>query len=95
MEEEIYLVDNYTTNSILRETKYFQTLSKRIENIMTIVGCGASIVGNRKTNITFFMGIQVTIKNVFLYLDSTCTVLSYRDIHKNMLYIITHEENNK
>jgi hypothetical protein len=41
------------------------------------------------------MGKQVTIKNALLYPDSTCTLLSYRDIHKNELHIVTHEVNNK
>jgi hypothetical protein len=31
----------------------------------------------------------------FLYLDSTYTLLSYRNICKNGLHIVTHEENNK
>jgi hypothetical protein len=30
-----------------------------------------------------------------LYPDSTHTLLSYRDIHKNGLHIVTHEKNNK
>jgi hypothetical protein len=41
------------------------------------------------------MGTQVTIKNALLYHDSTCTLLSYRDIRKNRLHVITHEENNE
>jgi hypothetical protein len=41
------------------------------------------------------MGIQVTIENALLYLDSTCILLSYRDICKIALYIVTHEENNE
>jgi hypothetical protein len=41
------------------------------------------------------MDTQVTIENVLLYPDSTRTLLSYRDIRKNGLYIVTHEENNK
>jgi hypothetical protein len=39
--------------------------------------------------------MQVTIKNALLYLDSTRTLLSYKDIHKNGLQVITHEENNE
>jgi hypothetical protein len=39
--------------------------------------------------------MQVTIENVLLYPDSTRTLLSYRDIHKNVLHVITHEENNE
>jgi hypothetical protein len=41
------------------------------------------------------MGTQVTIKNTLLYPDSTRTLLSYRDICKNELHIVTHEENNE
>jgi hypothetical protein len=41
------------------------------------------------------MGTQVTIENVLLYPDSTRTLLSYRDIRKNGLHVITHEENNE
>jgi hypothetical protein len=41
------------------------------------------------------MGTQVTIENALLYIDSTRTLLSYRDIHKNGLHVITHEESNE
>jgi hypothetical protein len=41
------------------------------------------------------MGVQVTIENVLLYPDSTHTLLNYRDICKNGLPVITHEENNE
>jgi hypothetical protein len=41
------------------------------------------------------MGTQVTIENALLYPDSTRTLLSYKDIRKNELHIVTHEENNK
>jgi hypothetical protein len=95
MEEEMCLVDSYTTNTILRETKYFQTLTKRTGNILTIAGRDACIVGSEKVTIILLMGTQVTIKNVLLYPDSTRILLSYRYIHKNGLHIVTHEENNE
>jgi hypothetical protein len=41
------------------------------------------------------MATQVTIENTLLYPNSTHTLLSYRDIHKNELYVITYEENNE
>jgi hypothetical protein len=41
------------------------------------------------------MGRQVMIENTLLYPDSTRTLLSYKDICKNVLHILTHEENNK
>jgi hypothetical protein len=95
MEEQMCLVDNFTTNTILRETKYFQTLTKRTGNILTIAGCDTCIVGPRKAIIILPMGTQITIENVLLYPDSTHTLLSYRDICNNVLHIVTHEENNK
>jgi hypothetical protein len=89
------LVDSCTTNTILRETKYFQTLTKRMRNILTIAGRDTCIVGSEKATIILPMGTQVTIKNALLYPDSTRTLLSYRDIRKNGLHIVTHEKNNK
>ena len=55
-EEELCLVDSCTTNSILREIKYFQTLQKTEGNIMTITGQDALIVGSGQTIITLPMG---------------------------------------
>jgi hypothetical protein len=72
-------VDSCTKNSILRETKYFQTLKKRTRNILIIAGRDASILAPRKANITLPMGTQITIENALLYPDSTCTLLTYRD----------------
>jgi hypothetical protein len=46
------LVDSCTTNSILRETKYFQTLTQRSENVLTIAGRDATIVGSSRETIT-------------------------------------------
>src|SRR6185312_5182926 len=82
-EEELCLVDSCTTNSILREIKYFQTLTKKDGNIMTIAG----------TQITLPMGTHITIEDALLYPDSTRTLLSYRDIRKNGFHVETHEEN--
>ena len=55
-EEELCPVDSCTTNSILREMKYFQTLKKREENIMTIAGRDALIVDSGRAIITLPMG---------------------------------------
>jgi hypothetical protein len=80
MEEEMCLVDSCTTNSILIEIKYFQTLTMRFENVLTIVGRDALIVGSGRTTITFPNGTQVTIEDALLYPDSTRTLISFRDI---------------
>jgi hypothetical protein len=90
MNEEICLVDSCTINTILRETKYFQTLTKRTRNILTITGRDACIVGSEKVAIILLMGTQLTIENALLYLDSTHTLLTYRYIRKNGLHIVSH-----
>jgi hypothetical protein len=86
------LVDSCTTNTILRETKYFQTLTKRTGNILTFAEHDACIVGSKKATIILLMDTQVTIENVVLYPDSTHTLLSYRDIRKNGLHIVNLTE---
>jgi hypothetical protein len=54
MEEEMFLVDSCTTNTILRQTKHFRTLTKRTGNILTITGRNSCIVGSGKANIILF-----------------------------------------
>jgi hypothetical protein len=93
MEEEMCLVDSYTTNSILRDTKYFQTLTQRSENVLTIIGHDATIISSGRATIMFLNGTQVTIKNDLLYPDSTRTLISFRGIQKSGLHVCTHEDN--
>jgi hypothetical protein len=64
-------------------------------NILTIIGRDTNIVDSGRANIVLPMGMQVTIENALLYPDSTRTLLSYRDIHKNELHVVAHEENNE
>ena len=55
MEEEVCLVDSCTTNTILRESSYFQTLKKSKGNVTTIAGRDAVIVGSGRATITLPM----------------------------------------
>jgi hypothetical protein len=80
MEEEMCLVDSGTTNSILREIKYFQTLTKNRGNVLTITGRDAVIVGSGRATITLPIGTTLVIEDTLLYPDSTRTLLNYRDI---------------
>ena len=95
MDEEMCLVDSGITNSILREIKYFQTLTKSKGNVLTIAGCDAVIAGSGRAIITLPMGTTITIEDALLYPDSTRTLLSYRDIRKNGYHIETHHQNNE
>jgi hypothetical protein len=87
--EELWLVDSCTTNSILREIKYFQTLKKRDGKVLTIVGRDAMIVGSGRATITLLMGTQLVIKDTLLYPNSTRTLISFRDIRQNRFHIET------
>jgi hypothetical protein len=95
MDEEICLVDSGTTNSMLREIKYFQTLTKGKGNILTIAGHDAVIVGSGRATIMLPMGTSITIEDALLYPDSTRTLLSYRDIRKSGYHIETHHKYNE
>ena len=61
--------------------------------VLTITGRDAMILASGKDTITLPMGTQVHIEEALLYPDSTCTLLSYRDIRKNGIHMETHEEN--
>jgi hypothetical protein len=60
------LVDSCITNTILRKTKYFQTLTKRMGNILTVAGRDTCMVGSKKATIIFHMGTQITIKKCII-----------------------------
>jgi hypothetical protein len=93
MEEEMCLVHSCITNSILREIKYFQTLTRRSKNVLTIAGRDAMIVGSARATITFPNGTQVMIDDALLYPDYTRTLISFRDMRKSGSYVCTHEDN--
>jgi hypothetical protein len=80
MEVEMCLVDSGTTNSILREIKYFQTLIMNRGNVLTITGRDAVIVDSGRATVMLSMGTTLVIEDTLLYPDSTRTLLSYRDI---------------
>jgi len=61
MEKEICLVDSCTTNTILREVRYFPTLTKREGIILIITLRDAMLVGLEKATITLLMGTQINI----------------------------------
>ena len=95
MEEELCLVDSCTTDTILRETRYFQTLRKSDENITTITGSGMHIVGTGRATIILPNGTELVIQEALLYPESTRTLLSFKDIRANDLHVETNDDNGK
>jgi hypothetical protein len=51
------------------------------------------IVGSGRATRMFPNGTQVMIENALLYLDSTHTLISFRDIRKSGLHVCIHEDN--
>ena len=91
--EEMCLVDSCTTNTIFRDTRYFQTLKKRTGNITTIAGSNANIVGIGKAIIVLPRGTKIIIEDALLYPESSRTLLSFKDIRTNGYHIETKNEN--
>jgi hypothetical protein len=60
---------------------------------MTIVGWDALIVYSGQATTTLSMGTQITMEDALLYPDSTRTLLSFRDNHKNGFHVKTHMDN--
>ena len=87
----MYLVDCCTTNTILREVRYFQTFTKREGIVLIITLCNAMLVGPEKATITPPMGTQINIVEALLYPDLTHTLLSYSD-GENGIHMETYEE---
>ena len=87
------LVDSCTTNTILREVRSFQTLTKRKGIVLIIALHDIMLVGPEKATITLPMGTQINIVEALLYPDLTHTLLSYSDIRENRIHMKTYEEN--
>jgi hypothetical protein len=85
--DEPCLIDSATTNSILRETKYFQTLLKRTENITTIVGNNGRIVGSGRAIVVLPNGTRIFIEEAFLHPGVTRTLLTFKDICRSGYHV--------
>ena len=74
------LLDSAATNTILRETKYFQTLQKRTENIVTIAGSNDRIVGSSRAIVVLPNNTRIFIEEAFLYPKTVRSLLTFKDI---------------
>jgi peptide/histidine transporter 3/4 len=93
--EETCLVDSCTTNTILRETRYFESIKKTPRSIMTIAGGKSKIVGSGRATIILPVRTTLLIEEALLYPESTRTLLSFKDIRANGLHVETDDDNGK
>jgi len=88
-----HLVDSAATNIILRETKYFQALQKKTENITTIVGRNGHIVGSGRAMVVLPNNTSIFIEEAFLYPGGVRTLLTFKDIRRSGYHVTTACEN--
>ena len=88
-EEDYCLVDSAATNSILRDTKYFQTLQKRTENVLTIAGSNGRIIGSGRAVVVLPNDTRILIDEAFLYPEADRNLLIFKDIRRSGYHITT------
>ena len=92
-EEVFCLVDSATTNTILRETKYFQTPKKKTKNITTIVGRNGQFVGCGRAVVVLPNNTSIFIEEAFLYPEAVRTLLTFKDIRRSGYHVTPACEN--
>ena len=88
-EEDYCLVNSAATNSILRDTKYFQTLQKRTENVLTIAKSNGCIIGSGRAVVVLPNDTRIFIDEAFLYPEAERNLLTFKDIRRSGYHITT------
>ena len=87
-----YLVDSCITGTVLRDTRYFQTLRKYDGSITTIIGDDSRIIGTGRATIVLPNGTRLVINEALLYFNSTRKLLSFKDIRANGFHVETNDD---
>ena len=66
-EDILYLVDSATTHTILKDRKFFHTLTEKRGSVTTIANDNVLIVGFRKDSLILPMGKELIIDDALLY----------------------------
>ena len=93
--EETCLADSGSTNTILRDDKYFESIKKSPGSVITIAGSGPKIVGSGRATIVLPMGTTLVIDDALLCPEATRTLLSFKAIRANGFHIGTDDEGGK
>ena len=87
--EDVYLLDNATTPSILKDKNYFSTMTLRKTNIHTISGPVEMINGFGNATIMLPNGTILHIKDALLSTKTKRNLLSFKDVRRNGYYLQT------
>jgi hypothetical protein len=88
------LVDSGTTNTILKNKKYFSQLSSAETHVNIIFGISNLIEGSGRACILLPEGTKLIINNTLYSSKSRKKLLSFKDIWRNGYHIETMTENN-
>ena len=92
--EDLYLIDNVTTHTILKNENYFSQLTIYDANVSTIIDSKKLIEGFRKVVIFLFDGIKFVINDALFSTKFQRNLLSFKDIRQNGYHIEIVNENN-
>ncbi|TYI50991.1 hypothetical protein E1A91_D12G142800v1, partial [Gossypium mustelinum] len=92
--EDLCLVNNATTHTILKNKKYFSRLTMQKASVSTISGSTKIIEGSGRANILLFRGTKFQINDALYSPKSQRNLLSFKDIHHNGYHIETISEGN-
>ena len=79
-EDILCLVDSATTHTILKDRKFFHTLTEKRGSVTAIVNDNVLIVGSKRASLILRMGTKPIIYDELLYPQSTRNLLSSKDI---------------
>jgi hypothetical protein len=88
------LVESETTNTILKNKKYFSQLSHAETHVNTISGISSLIEGSGRTYILLPEGTKLIINYTLYSSKSRKKLLSFKNIRHNDYHIETMTENN-
>ena len=92
-EDILCLVDSATTHTILKDRKFFHTLTEKRVSVTTIANGNVLIVDSGRASLILPMGTKLIIDDALLYPQSTRTLLSFKDHRSNGFHIETKTKN--
>ena len=92
---DVCLVDRATTHTILRDKRYFLSLTLTSGNVSTISGTSNLIEGSERVNIMLPKGTRLHINDALYSSKSIINLLNFKDIRRNEYHIETMNDGNK
>ena len=92
---DVCLTNCVTTHTIIRDKRYFLSLTLTSGNVSTISGTSNLIEGFGRSNIMLPKGTRFHINDALYSRKSTRNLLSFKDIRRNGYHIETMNDGNK